>query len=51
MENFCRIFPSKNSKLYDKFFSGQKLINKIMYRIFYTSEILAYGGKKNMQGN
>ena len=22
MENFCRIFPSRNSKLYDKYFSG-----------------------------
>ena len=49
MENFCRIFPTRNSKMYDKFFSGQKLINKILYRVFYTSEILAYGGKKSQQ--
>ena len=33
--------------MYDKFFSGQKLINKILYRVFYTSEILGYGGKKS----
>ena len=42
MENFCRIFPARNSKLYDKFFSGQKPLNKIMYKIFYTSEIIPY---------
>ena len=47
MENFCRIFPTRNSKLYDKFFSGNKLINKILYKVFYTGEILPYGGKKN----
>jgi len=45
MENFCRIFPSRNSKMYDKFFSGQKLINKILYKVLYTSEILPYPGK------
>jgi len=22
MENFCRIYPARNSKLYDKYFSG-----------------------------
>ena len=42
MENFCRIFPARNSKLYDKFFSGLKHLNKIMYKVFYTSEILTY---------
>jgi len=24
MNNFCRIYPSRNSKLYDKYFSGNK---------------------------
>ena len=42
MENFCRIFPARNSKLYDKFFSGLKALNKIMYKVFYTSEIITY---------
>ena len=42
MQNFCRIFPARNSKLYDKFFSGQKPLNKIMYKVFYTSELLPY---------
>ena len=42
MENFCRIFPARNSKLYDKFFSGQKPLNKILYKVFYTNEVIAY---------
>ena len=43
MENFCRIYPSRNSKLYDKYFSSHKWLNKILYKVFYTSEILGYG--------
>ena len=42
MQNFCRIFPARNSKMYDKFFSGHKSLNKIMYKVFYTSEVLPY---------
>jgi|Transcript_40604 hypothetical protein len=42
MQNFCRIYPSRNSKLYDKFLSGHKSLNKVMYKVFYTSEILPY---------
>ena len=42
MQNFCRIFPARNSKLYDKYFSGHKPLNKILYKVLYTSEILAY---------
>ena len=42
MENFCRIFPARQSKLYDKFFSGNKYLNKILYKVLYTSEIIPY---------
>ena len=28
MKNFCRIYPARNSKLYDKYFSGNKFLNK-----------------------
>ena len=42
MENFCRIFPARNSKLYDKYFSGQKPLNKILYKVFYTTEVIPY---------
>ncbi len=42
MENFCRIYPARNSKLYDKFFSGHKQLNKCIYKVLYTSEILPY---------
>ena len=42
MENFCRIYPSRNSKLYDKYFSIHKPLNKILYKVFYTNDILPY---------
>ena len=42
MENFCRIYPARNSKLYDKFFSGHKQLNKLLYKVFYTGEVLPY---------
>ena len=42
MENFCRIYPARNSKLYDKYFSGQKPLNKIIYKVLYTNEVLPY---------
>ena len=42
MENFCRIYPARNSKLYDKYFAGNKQLNKIIYRVFYSNDILPY---------
>lgn len=43
MENFCRIFPARNSKLYDKFFSGNRALAKVTYRVLHTAEIVPYG--------
>ena len=43
MQNFCRIYPARNSKLYDKYFASNKQLNKVLYKVFYTSEILPYG--------
>lgn len=40
--NFVRIYPSKNCKMYDKFFSGARPLNKIIYKVLFTSEILPY---------
>ena len=42
MENFCRIYPARNSKLYDKFLSGHRSLNKVLYKALYTNEILTY---------
>ena len=38
-----RIFPARNSKLYDKYFGGQKPLNKIIYKVLYSNEVLSYG--------
>ena len=51
MENFCRIYPARNSKLYDKFMSGHKSLNKIMYKVLYTSEIMAYERASDKSAN
>ena len=34
--NFVRIYPSKNCKMYDKFFSGARPLNKIIYKVLFT---------------
>ena len=43
MKNFCRIYPARNSKLYDKYFSGNKALAKIVYKVLHTAEIIPYG--------
>ena len=49
MQNFCRIYPARNSKLYDKYFSGNKSLAKITYKILHTAEIVPYGIRSNQQ--
>lgn len=44
--NFVRIYPSRGSKIYDKFFTASKPLNKIIYRTLFSNEILQYGGSK-----
>ena len=44
--NFVRIYPSRGSKIYDKFFTASKPLNKIIYRTLFSNEILSYGGSK-----
>jgi len=42
MQNFVRIYPARNSKMYDKFLSSHKALNRVIYKVIYTSEILPY---------
>lgn len=44
--NFVRIYPSRGSKIYDKFFTASKPLNKIIYRTLFSNEILHYGGTR-----
>jgi len=49
---FVRIFPSKGSKQYEKYFSGvfgTRILNRLIHKVLFTNEILPYektGGKK-----
>ena len=43
MQNFCRIYPARNSKLYDKYFSGNKGLAKAVYKVLHSPEIVPYG--------
>jgi hypothetical protein len=38
--HFLRIYTSKNSEIYDCFFIGSRPINKFIYKILYTDEIM-----------
>ena len=49
MNNFCRIYPARHSKIYDKYFSGNKSLMKVMYKVLHTAEIVPYGIKSNQQ--
>jgi hypothetical protein len=42
---FVRIFPSKSSKMYEKYFSGvfgTRMLNRLLHKVLFTSEILPY---------
>jgi hypothetical protein len=38
--NFVRIYPAKNSDIYDCFFNGPRPYNKLVYKAIYTDEIM-----------
>ena len=53
---FVRIFPSKHSKPYEKYFSGlfgTRMLNRIVHKVLFTNEILPYEklGNKVQSGN
>ena len=37
--NFIRIFPAKNSDIYDCFFNGPRPFNRLLYKVLYTDEV------------
>ena len=37
---FIRIFPAKQSDIYDQYFSGTRPYNKSLYKALYTDEVL-----------
>lgn len=56
MGEFVRIFPSRHSKPYEKFFSGlfgTRMLNRIIHKVLFTNEILPYEklGKQLTSGN
>lgn len=38
--NFIRIYPAKNTDIYDPFFSGPRPFNKLVYKVLYTDEVM-----------
>jgi hypothetical protein len=46
--DFVRIYPARNSKMYDRFFSSGKTgLNKIIYKVLFTSDVLEYTKSKD----
>jgi len=42
---FVRIFPSRGSKSYEKYFSGAfgtRMLNRIVHKVLFTNEIIPY---------
>lgn len=42
---FVRIFPCRGSKQYEKYFSGMygtRMLNRLLHKVLFTSEILPY---------
>lgn len=38
--NYIRIYPAKNSDMYDQYFHSSRAYNKIIYKVLFTDEIL-----------
>jgi len=43
MNNFCMVYPARNSKLYDKYFTSNKSLAKVIYKVLCTPEIIPFG--------
>jgi len=39
-----RIYPAKNCDIYDQYFSGMRPLNKLVYRMLYSDDILKREG-------
>jgi hypothetical protein len=38
--NFIRIYPAKNTDIYDCFFASPRPYNKLVYKVLYTDEVM-----------
>lgn len=50
---FVRIIPARGSKIYEKFFSGAfgtRMLNRIVHKALYTSEVLVYEKVGKLKG-
>jgi len=45
--NFVRIYPAQGSKIYDKFFTSCKPLNKIIYKTLFSNEIIDYKSSRD----
>ena len=39
--NFIRIYPSRDSDIYDQYFTPPRASNKILYKYLYSDEIVS----------
>lgn len=45
--NFIRIYPSKNSNIYDKYFITPRVSHKIVYKYLFTDEVITWEVPRN----
>lgn len=41
--NFVRIYPSRQSNIYDQFFQGNRPLNKLLHKVLFSDRILKQG--------
>jgi hypothetical protein len=49
--NYVRIYPSKNSDLYDAFFSGSRPLNRFLYKAMISDELMPSNKSPEMKLN
>jgi hypothetical protein len=38
--NYIRMYPARNSDIYDVYFQGQRPYNKVIYKVLFTDEVM-----------
>ena len=41
IEDFIRIYPSKETNYYNKFFAGKRTSNILIYKLLYTEDLIS----------
>ncbi len=49
--NFVRLYPSKGSDVYDVYFASARPLNRFLYRVLYTDDVMPYKNRETPKLN